>query len=281
MSKIPQTLTIAGSDSGGGAGIQADLKTFQELGVYGTSVITAVTAQNTTGVSAIFPMAPDAVQAQLAAVGSDFEINALKTGMLFNPEIIKETAGAIQQFGWKNVVVDPVMIAKGGANLLQQEAVEALKTHLLPLALLVTPNIPEAEALTSITITDAASRRRAAEKILLLGAQAVVIKGGHGSDPEYAEDYLLQMNGESVLYRSARIATGQTHGTGCTFAAAVTAQLAKGQELQGAIHTAKQFIQAALSEPLNIGTGHGPTNHAAYKAGRSGSREVATIEVFR
>lgn len=281
MRKIPQTLTIAGSDSGGGAGIQADLKTFQELDVYGTSVITAVTAQNTTGVSAIYPMVPEAIRTQLAAVGNDFEIAALKTGMLFDPEIIGATAEAIQQFNWGNVVVDPVMIAKGGASLLKQEAVEAMKTQLLPLALLVTPNIPEAEVLTGIAITDAASRTQAAEKILLLGAQAVVIKGGHGTNREYAEDYLLQQNGESVLYRSARIATDQTHGTGCTFAAAVTAQLAKGQKLQEAVHVAKKFIQAALSEPLNIGSGHGPTNHAAYKTGLETSKEATTIEVFR
>lgn len=281
MRRTPQTLTIAGSDSGGGAGIQADLKTFQELGVYGTSAITAVTAQNTLGVTDIYPMTQQAVKTQIEAVGTDFDIAALKTGMLFNPEIIKATAAAIQQFKWGNLVVDPVMIAKGGANLLQQEAVEALKTYLLPVALLVTPNIPEAEALTGIAITDSFSRRRAAEKILALGAASVVIKGGHGTDLEYAEDYLLQTNGESVLYRSARVATGQTHGTGCTFSAAVTAQLAKGEELQDAIHTAKQFIQAALSEPLNIGSGHGPTNHAAFKAGSSGSKEVANIEIFR
>ncbi|WP_298834107.1 bifunctional hydroxymethylpyrimidine kinase/phosphomethylpyrimidine kinase [uncultured Planococcus sp.] len=281
MSKIPQTLTIAGSDSGGGAGIQADLKTFQELGVYGTSVITAVTAQNTTGVTGIYPMSSQAVQAQLEAVGSDFEIAAVKTGMLFNPEIIKETAAAVREYGWGKLIVDPVMIAKGGADLLQREAVEALKVHLLPLALLVTPNIPEAEALTGIAITDPFSRQQAAEKILSLGAEAVVIKGGHGSDPQYAEDYLLQNNGESVLYRSTRIETDQTHGTGCTFAAAVTAQLARGQELQDAVHMAKQFIQAALGEPLNIGSGHGPTNHAAYKARLEKNRGVANIEVFR
>ena len=281
MSKIPQTLTIAGSDSGGGAGIQADLKTFQELDVYGTSVITAVTAQNTTGVSAIFPMSSQAVQAQLTAIGSDFEITSLKTGMLFDPEIIKETAAAIQRYNWKKLIVDPVMIAKGGAKLLQQEAVEALKTHLLPLAYLVTPNIPEAEALTGIAITNATSRRQAAEKILMLGAQAVVIKGGHEEDTKYAGDYFLHENGESLLYRSARIETDQTHGTGCTFAAAVTAELAKGRELQEAIYTAKEFIQAAISDPLNIGSGHGPTNHSAYKKDQAENREAARIEIFR
>lgn len=281
MTKIPQTLTIAGSDSGGGAGIQADLKTFQELGVYGTSVITAVTAQNTTGVAAIYPMSKEAVREQLKAVGSDFEIAALKTGMLFDPGIIKETAAAIRQFSWHKLVVDPVMIAKGGASLLQQEAVEALKVHLLPLAFLVTPNIPEAQALTGISITDPASRHLAAQQILSMGAEAVVIKGGHGRDPKYAEDYFLHANGESVLYRSTRIVTVQTHGTGCTFAAALTAELAKGQELPEAIFTAKQFIQAALRVPLNIGAGHGPTNHAAYKAAIASHEGVESIEVFR
>lgn len=281
MKKTPQTLTIAGSDSGGGAGIQADLKTFQELGVYGTSVITAVTAQNTIGVNAIYPMSVQAIQTQLEAVGDDFDISALKTGMLFNPEIIQETAKAIQQYGWKNLVVDPVMIAKGGADLLQPAAVAALKTHLLPLALLVTPNIPEAEALTGISITDVFSRRRAAEHILSLGAQAVVIKGGHSTDPDYAEDYFLHINRETAVYRSVRIETNQTHGTGCTFAAAVTAQLAKGQELTAAILTAKEFIQAALSDPLNIGNGHGPTNHGAYQLRRHEKTEVNKIEVFQ
>ncbi|TWT06616.1 bifunctional hydroxymethylpyrimidine kinase/phosphomethylpyrimidine kinase [Planococcus sp. CPCC 101016] len=281
MSEIPQTLTIAGSDSGGGAGIQADLKTFQELGVYGTSVITAVTAQNTTGVSAIYPMTSQAVQTQLEAIGSDFEIAALKTGMLFDPEIIEKTAAAIQRYSWKKLIVDPVMIAKGGAKLLQPEAVEALKFHLLPLAYLMTPNIPEAEALTGIAITDASSRRQAAEQILLLGAQSVVIKGGHEANTKYAEDYFLDTNGESILFRSDRIETDQTHGTGCTFAAAVTAELAKGRDLQEAICTAKEFIQAAISDPLNIGSGHGPTNHAAYKAGQAANREAARIEIFR
>lgn len=281
MTRTPQALTIAGSDSGGGAGIQADLKTFQELGVYGTSVVTAVTAQNTTGVAAIYPMSAEAVREQLKAVGSDFEIAALKTGMLFDPEIIKETAAAIHQYGWSKLIVDPVMIAKGGASLLQRDAVEALKIHLLPLAFLVTPNIPEAQALTGISITNAASRHLAAQQILSLGAESVVIKGGHGTDPEYAEDYFLHADGEAVLYRSVRLATVQTHGTGCTFAAALTAQLAKGEELQKAICTAKQFIQAALRVPLNIGSGHGPTNHAAYKADAARNEGVDNIEVFR
>ncbi|MDN7245107.1 bifunctional hydroxymethylpyrimidine kinase/phosphomethylpyrimidine kinase [Planococcus shenhongbingii] len=278
---IRQVLTIAGSDSGGGAGIQADIKTFQELGVYSTSVVTAVTAQNTLGVSEIYPMAPKAVKAQLIAVGEDFDIAALKTGMLFDAEIIGETASGIQQFGWKNVVVDPVMIAKGGASLLQQAAVEALKEYLLPLALVVTPNIPEAEVISGMDIKDTVSRRQAAAKILSFGADSVVIKGGHGTDPHMAEDFYLNQNGEELLFRSPRISTAQTHGTGCTFAAALTTGLAKGQSLYEAIYTAKQFIQAALSEELHIGAGHGPTNHAAYQKSMCRKGGVHHVEVVR
>lgn len=264
MTTVKQVLTIAGSDSGGGAGIQADIKTFQELGVYSTTVLTAVTAQNTLGVSGIYPMGREAVRNQLDAIGTDFQIAALKTGMLFDADIIEEIAAGIRKYGWKNVVVDPVMIAKGGSALLQQEAVEALKVKLLPLAEVVTPNIPEAEVLSNMKIHDGESRRKAAERILSYGAASVVIKGGHGTDRETTEDFYLNQNGESVLFRAPRIDTEQTHGTGCTFAAAITAGLAKEQTMKDAIRLAKQFIQAALNDRLNIGSGHGPTNHAAY-----------------
>lgn len=281
MSTIPQVLTIAGSDSGGGAGIQADIKTFQELGVYSTTAITAVTAQNTLGVDAIYPMTREAVQSQLHAVGTDFTISALKTGMLFNAEIIKETADNIKKFGWSNLVVDPVMIAKGGADLLQQEAVEALMHYLLPLAKMVTPNIPEAEVLSGILIKDSKTRQKAAERILSFGAESVVIKGGHGADPEFTEDFCLHKSGESIIFRSARIDTTQTHGTGCTFAAAITAELAKGKPLKEAVCSAKQFIQSALSDRLGIGAGHGPTNHGAYRKGSHEEIEVETVEAFQ
>jgi hydroxymethylpyrimidine/phosphomethylpyrimidine kinase len=281
MSVIPQVLTIAGSDSGGGAGIQADIKTFQELGVYSTTVITAVTAQNTLGVDAVYPMAREAVGSQLTAVGRDFQIAALKTGMLFSGEIIEEAAEHISKFGWGNLVVDPVMIAKGGASLLQQEAVDALKRYLLPLAAVVTPNIPEAEAICGMEIIDAATRRKAAEKILSFGAESVIIKGGHGPDPEIAEDFYLHRAKEPMIFRSARIRTSQTHGTGCTFAAALTAELAKGTPMQEAIYIAKQFIQAALSSGLKIGAGHGPTNHFAYKAEGRKEREVNAVEIHQ
>lgn len=278
---FPQVLTIAGSDSGGGAGIQADIKTFQELGVYSTSVITAVTAQNTLGVDAIYPMERLAVNSQLNAVGTDFSIGALKTGMLFNPEIIKEVAEGIRRFGWQHVVVDPVMIAKGGAHLLQQEAVDALIKHLLPLAAIVTPNIPEAEVLSGIKIKDETSRRQAALRILSFGAQSAVIKGGHGDDPDFTEDYCLFHTGEEMVLRSVRIDTLQTHGTGCTFAAAITAELAKGRSLKESLETAKRFIQSALSDELHIGAGHGPANHAAYgkKVRRQGGvRDVEVVQ---
>ncbi|MDN7242089.1 bifunctional hydroxymethylpyrimidine kinase/phosphomethylpyrimidine kinase [Planococcus sp. N028] len=280
MSAIPQVLTIAGSDSGGGAGIQADIKTFQELGVYSTSVITAVTSQNTLGVNAIYPMGREAVQSQLQAIGEDFQIAALKTGMLFNAEIIEETAYNINRFEWGIIVVDPVMIAKGGAHLLRQEAVAALKQHLLPLATVVTPNIPEAEVLCGMAIDDAMTRRKAAEKIISYGAESVVIKGGHGKDPYVTEDFYLHQSGECLLFRSARIDTTETHGTGCTFAAALTAEMAKGAGIKEAIYVAKRFIQAALTDGLHIGAGHGPTNHAAYKAGVSKREGENSVEIY-
>lgn len=265
MAAIKQVLTIAGSDSGGGAGIQADIKTFQELGVFSTSAITAVTAQNTCGVHGVYPMPAGAVKAQIDAIGSDFAISAVKTGMLFDAEIIAETAAGIGRHGWHNLVVDPVMIAKGGATLLQEEALEAMRTLLLPLAAVVTPNIPEAEMLSGMEIHTSADRKRAAEAILAFGVKAVVIKGGHADNPLIAEDYCLDQNGESFVLRSVRIHTQQTHGTGCTFSAALAAELAKGQELPEALLTAKRFIQAALTHQLHIGAGHGPTNHAAFR----------------
>lgn len=264
MEITKQVLTIAGSDSGGGAGIQADIKTFQELGVYSTSVITAVTAQNTQGVTDIYPMATNAVEKQLDAIGTDFQIVALKTGMLFQADIIEATAQGIQKYNWKNVVVDPVMIAKGGASLLQKEAVTALIKHLLPLATIVTPNIPEAEVLSGLEIHDSISRLRAAERIIATGAKAVVIKGGHGTNRFFTEDFFLNVFGDEMIYRSPRITTNQTHGTGCTFSAALTAELAKGKKMGEALYTAKQFVNAALAHSLHIGSGHGPTNHGAY-----------------
>ncbi|MFX3623567.1 MAG: bifunctional hydroxymethylpyrimidine kinase/phosphomethylpyrimidine kinase [Ectobacillus sp.] len=259
-----KALTIAGSDSGGGAGIQADLKTFQELRVFGMSAITAVTAQNTLGVQGVYPLSPEAVVQQIRSIGTDMGTDAVKTGMLFSSEIIEAVAGEIKSFGWKNIVVDPVMIAKGGASLLQKEAVQALKSHLLPLATVVTPNIPEAEVLTGMAIRTLEDRKQAAQHLRELGVQYVVIKGGHDELEEKAIDMLYD-GSEFFYFESKRIETKNTHGTGCTFAAAVTAELAKGNDVREAVATAKAFIQAAIEDDLQIGQGHGPTNHWAYQ----------------
>lgn len=260
-------LSIAGSDSGGGAGIQADLKTFQELKVYGASVITAVTAQNTLGVSDISSLHPSFVGSQLDAVLQDFELGAIKTGMLFSAEIIEVVAHALQEQAGRRcpVVVDPVMIAKGGASLLQQSAITAMKDTLLPLAAVCTPNVPEAETLLDMSITSDRHLAEAAQRCLALGMQAVIIKGGHMNSGHEVIDYVALADGTRFGLKAPRIETKHTHGTGCTFSAAITAELAKGVTLQQAIITAKQFVHAAIAHPLSIGHGHGPTNHFAYQ----------------
>jgi hydroxymethylpyrimidine/phosphomethylpyrimidine kinase len=260
---ISKVLTIAGSDSGGGAGLQADLKTFQELGVFGMSAITAVTAQNTTGVQGVFPLTVDAVIQQLQSIGTDLEPQAIKTGMLFSSEIIEAVAEQIGHYGWINLVVDPVMIAKGGAALLREDAVKAMRSLLLPLAEVVTPNIPEAEVLAGMDIRSLDDRHEAAKRILSLGAKHVLIKGGHGNEEDSVTDLLY--DGQNFLaFSSIRVHTKDTHGTGCTFAAAIAAELGKGSSIKEAVSVAKSFIQAAIEYPLGIGHGHGPTNHWAY-----------------
>ncbi|WP_411333023.1 bifunctional hydroxymethylpyrimidine kinase/phosphomethylpyrimidine kinase [Metabacillus indicus] len=266
---VARALTIAGSDSGGGAGIQADLKTFQELRAFGMSAITAVTAQNTLGVHGVFPLPAEAVVKQIEAIGSDLGTDALKTGMLFSSEIIEAVSAQIKRFGWEKVVVDPVMIAKGGASLLQQEAIDSLINHLLPLALVVTPNIPEAEVLSGIKIETIEDRKRAAEKLHAFGAEYVVIKGGHAEETEQVIDMLYDGN-NFFYYENKRIETKNTHGTGCTFAAAITAELAKGSSVQHAVQLAADFIHAAIKDDLRLGNGHGPTNHWAYQERRTG-----------
>lgn len=265
--RVPRALTIAGSDSGGGAGIQADLKTFQELGVYGMSAITAVTVQNTLGVHGVYPLPQEATAEQIEAVGLDLGVDALKTGMLFNAGIIRLVSEQIRKFDWKKVVVDPVMIAKGGAELLQLEAVQALKDDLLPLALVVTPNIPEAEALTGISIRTMEDRREAARHISSMGPKFVVIKGGHADESENSRQIIdLLFDGTAFTELSGkRVRTVHTHGTGCTFSAAITAELGKGMSVLEAISNGRAFIQAAIEEPLHLGQGHGPTNHWAYR----------------
>jgi len=262
---MKQALTIAGSDSSGGAGIQADLKTFQELGIYGMSVITAVTAQNTRGIRAIYPMTIEAVGSQLDAIGEDLKPAAVKTGMLGDGEMVRLVADKYVQFGWSNLVVDPVMLAKDGSELLKREAVASLVKVLLPLAEVVTPNIPEAELLAQMSIRTLQDREEAARRLVQMGARHVIVKGGHDpSDEDVSIDLLYDGNIYCYL-EGKRIRTRHTHGTGCTFSAAVAAGLASGLSFWEAAKSAKHFIHAAIAESLEIGSGQGPTNHAAYR----------------
>lgn len=262
--RIYQALTIAGSDSGGGAGIQADLKTFQELGVYGMSVLTAVTAQNTAGVQGVYPVEREGVITQLHSIGDDLQPDAVKTGMLFSAEIIREVATAVRQYQWSKLVIDPVMVAKGGSVLLQQQAIQALIQELLPLAAVITPNVPEAELLTGNTIRTLSEREQAARQLVQMGARAAVIKGGHDTSTSQAVDVLFDGTDFHYVERP-RVNTPHTHGTGCTYSAAMTAELAKGKGLWEAVQTAKAFVHAAIEDGLGIGSVHGPTNHFAYR----------------
>jgi hydroxymethylpyrimidine/phosphomethylpyrimidine kinase len=256
--KLPVVLTIAGSDSGGGAGIQADLKTFAALGVHGTSALTAITAQNTLGVTDIMELPPALVAAQIEAVMLDIGAQAAKTGMLSSAEIIEVVANAITRFEITNLVVDPVMVAKGGARLLRDDAVDALRRRLLPLAAVVTPNLPEAEVLLARPIRTHDERRQAARDLVALGARAAVVKGGH-ADEQQAIDHFFDGT-ELVELQSPRIATANTHGSGCVFSAAIAADLAKGGDSLAAVLLAKEFITGAIERSLEVGRGHGPVN---------------------
>jgi hydroxymethylpyrimidine/phosphomethylpyrimidine kinase len=255
----PVALTIAGSDSSGGAGIQADLKTFAALGVYGTSAITAVTAQNTVGVMAVEPVASDLVIAQIEAVAGDIELHATKTGMLATAAIVEAVAATIKELELPLVVVDPVMLAKSGDRLLDADAVQAMRAELLPCARVVTPNIPEAEVLSGVSIRSIENAREAARRIHALGPGAVIVKGGHGSGPDVVD--LLFDGGKFTEFCTARIETRHTHGTGCTFAAAVAAHLALGCTLAEATGQAQAYVVGAIRHGLPIGRGHGPLDH--------------------
>lgn len=251
-------LTVAGSDSGGGAGIQADLKTFAALGVHGTSALTALTAQNTLGVTAILDLPPSFVEAQFDAVAQDIGIDAMKTGMLFSAEIIQAVAGKIREYGLSKVVVDPVMVATSGDLLLRQDAVEEVRTGLLPLALVVTPNRREAEVLSGLKIGTERDVLEAARRIYDLGARYVLVKGGHAAGD--AVDWLY--DGQELLpFRARRIETTNTHGTGCTLSAAIAAYLALGREVPDAVAGAKEYITEAIRHAYPLGKGHGPVNH--------------------
>jgi hydroxymethylpyrimidine/phosphomethylpyrimidine kinase len=255
----PRALTIAGSDSGGGAGIQADLKTFAALGVYGTSAITALTAQNTRGVTGVSIVPAEFVTAQIEAVTADIGCDAVKTGMLASSAIVEAVVAAVEEMDLPNLVVDPVMIAKSGDRLLDDDAVHALKVSLLPLALVVTPNVPEAEALAGMAIRSQDDLREAARRIGRLGPAAVVMKGGHlpGAD---VVDVLFE-RGEFFEFSGPRIPGPHTHGTGCTFAAAVTAGLAMGAPLRDAVREAKSYVAGAMRGGITVGKGHQPLDH--------------------
>lgn len=252
-------MTVAGSDSGGGAGIQADLKTFAALGVYGASVVTALTAQNTCTVAGVHPSPPDFVSLQIETVLDDIPVKAVKTGMLFEAGIVEAVCAALAKNRAENLVVDPVMIAKSGDSLLKPEAVEALKARLIPMALLVTPNIPEAEALAGIKINGVEEMKEAARRIVKMGASSAVIKGGHMRGGELTD--LLLTDGVFTKFVRNRIDTKHTHGTGCTFSAAITAGLAKGLSVIDAVDSAERYIEEAIKHAEPLGKGHGPVNH--------------------
>lgn len=260
----PVAVTIAGSDSGGGAGIQADLKTFSALGVYGASVITALTAQNTLGVTGIHDVPPAFITAQMDAVFSDIATarSAVKIGMLSQVSTIEAVAAGLAKHNQSNIVLDPVMIATSGDRLLKAEAIDTLIRVLIPRARVITPNLPEAAALIDSPIAEGeVSMRAQAERLLHLGAQAVLIKGGHGSGEE-SVDLLVQRDGVT-RFAAPRIETENTHGTGCTLSSAVAAGLAKGLDLVEAVRQAKDYVTGAIaaSSKLEIGSGHGPVHH--------------------
>ena len=257
--RVITALTIAGSDSGGGAGIQADLKTFAAHGVYGMCAITAITAQNTTAVTAVQAMPADLVIAQIEAVAADIHVHATKTGMLASAAIVEAVAATIAELQLPHVVVDPVMVAKSGDRLLDDDALLAMKQELLRRAHVVTPNIPEAEALSGETIRSLSDARRAAQAIRKLGPSAVVIKGGHAEGDELID--LLFDGHEFHEFRTRRIATRNTHGTGCTFASAIAARLALGEPLAAAVEKAQAYVAGAIRNGLAVGHGHGPLDH--------------------
>jgi hydroxymethylpyrimidine/phosphomethylpyrimidine kinase len=263
MSKVKSALTIAGTDPSGGAGIQADLKTFQEREVYGMSVVTSLVAQNTTGVQAVHHIPVPFIEQQLESVFSDIEPNAVKTGMIASEEMMRVIASVLERSATA-YVMDPVMYAKSGHALMGEQSRDALKTYLVPLASLITPNVPEAEELTGMTIEDEAGMKQAAKRIVqAFGAKAVLLKGGHMEGHE-AADWLY--DGESFTsYKAERIPTKHTHGTGCTYSAAITAELAKGKSLQEAVQVGKDYVTAAIKYSLQLGNGNGPTNHWGYR----------------
>jgi len=262
MANFPVALTIAGSDSGGGAGIQADLKAMASFGVYGTSVLTAVTAQNTVAVTAVQEIGPGVVEAQIAAVLDDFDVKAVKVGMLASSRIVRAVAKGLAEYRG-TVVLDPVMVAKSGDSLLRDDAVAALADELLPQATILTPNLPEAARLLAREPADAIPERtEQGEALLRLGPSAVLMKGGHAAGPE-CHDVLVMRGAQPQVFTSARIDTRHTHGTGCTLSSAIAASLARGHPLPAAVEAAHTYLHHAIraADRLDLGSGHGPVHH--------------------
>lgn len=255
-------MTVAGSDSGGGAGVQADLKTFISLKVFGTSAITAVTVQNSVGVTGIHNVPPEIIKAQMLAVGNDFPIDAIKTGMLGNRETISVVAEGLKELGVKKIVVDPVMIAQSGDPLIKADAIDAVKNIIVPLAMIVTPNLPEAEKLTGMKVTNVEEMTAAAYEIAKLGCGAVLVKGGHlEGEPEIITDVLL-CDGKITRFEDKRIDTTANHGTGCTLSSAIAAELAAGCGLLEAVTRARKYLRAGLHYGVTAGHGAGCLGHA-------------------
>jgi hydroxymethylpyrimidine/phosphomethylpyrimidine kinase len=259
MAQLAQALTIATSDSGGGAGIQADIKAIQANGVFALSVLVAITAQNTKNVSMVHVLPREIIEAQIDSVFDDFDIRGVKTGMLYSAEIVKTVSDKLRALKVKNLVVDPVMISKSGCELLKPDAIEQVKRDLFPLATVVTPNIYEAQRLAEMNIASLQEAKEAARRIRTLGCQAVLIKGGHLTE-QPATDLLFDGNAFTTL-PGEFIDTPNTHGTGCTYSAAIAAQLAKGKPLVDAVLASKHYVTEAIRHSLSIGHGHGPTHH--------------------
>lgn len=263
VNEFPQALSIAGSDSGGGAGMQADLKTMQMRHVFATTVLVAITAQNTLGVQDSMPLPPAMIDAQFASLNDDLKIRACKTGMLADIPTVECVVANLKKYDFGPVIVDPVMIAKGGAPLLADDAIETVKNQLLPLATLITPNLPEAERLTGMQVETKDQMIEVGHRLQELGAKNVLVKGGHFDQTETAQDFVLLENDESFWMTSPRYDTVRTHGTGDTISACITAELAKGVPLETAIRTGKSYVTATIRDGIEVGHGHGPLNHWA------------------
>ncbi|MGM0303025.1 phosphomethylpyrimidine kinase [Enterococcus sp. AZ048] len=262
INATPQVVTIAGSDSGGGAGVQADLKTFQARNAFGMSIFVALTAQNTYGVQNSMAIPSAFIEDQFDSLAADFAIGAAKTGMLADVERVETVVKKLKQVDFGPLIVDPVMVAKGGHHLLQSDAVKTINEQLLPLATIVTPNLPEAEVIIGERIVTDQEMVAAAKKLQAFGTENVVVKGGHSQKKE-AADFVLLASGDAFWMSAPRVETASTHGTGDTFSACIAAELAKGTELKEAILIGKRFIQAVIRQPIFVGHGHGPTNHWA------------------